>query len=83
MRNASAFSDLTAAERFERAHESDEQRKLRRWQEVNAPVFELISPGLLRILEHIEHEHPWRVRRIRLLLRWAHKTAKKKGLVSA
>lgn len=67
--------------KFNRAHETEEERKIRRWHEVNAPLFELISPGLLRTLEHVELRHPWKVRGLRRRLRWAHKKAKKMGLV--
>lgn len=78
-RRAVPLSAEEQAIRFDQARESPRERQIRRWYEGNAEMLELISPGLLVILEQLEREHPRQVRKLRKRLRWTYKAAIRSG----
>lgn len=74
-RQVKPLTEQEQARRFDLARESERDRQVRRWHEGNAEMLELISPGLLVILEQLEREDPRKVRKLRKQLRWAYKAA--------
>ena len=67
---------------YERACEDVKDEQRRAWHENAKPILEIISPGLLVLLDTIGERHPRRVLRLRRDLHWAYHEAVRMELLS-